>query len=110
MATYEGWKNWETWVVNLWLSNEEPNYRYWSEVSMDIFLEGGGAPVFKRTVKKLAARLEEDLMDSIFDGKTFDKLPGYARDMLGTSLRDVDWEEIAEHWMGAAKEEYDRRR
>jgi hypothetical protein len=24
---YEGWKNWETWNVALWVNNEEPLYR-----------------------------------------------------------------------------------
>ena len=25
--TYNGWKNYETWNVNLWLANDEPMYR-----------------------------------------------------------------------------------
>lgn len=25
--TYNGWTNWETWQINLWLDNEEPWYR-----------------------------------------------------------------------------------
>lgn len=24
--TYNGWTNWETWVVNLWIINEESSY------------------------------------------------------------------------------------
>src|SRR4051812_39024626 len=28
---YNGWANYETWVVRLWLDNEEPAYRYWTE-------------------------------------------------------------------------------
>ena len=26
-TTYEGWKNYETWNVALWINNEEPMYR-----------------------------------------------------------------------------------
>jgi hypothetical protein len=26
-APYEGWKNWETWNLTLWINNEEPLYR-----------------------------------------------------------------------------------
>lgn len=25
--TYNGWTNWSTWQINLWLDNEEPWYR-----------------------------------------------------------------------------------
>jgi len=28
---YNGWTNYETWAVKLWMDNEEPSYRYWRE-------------------------------------------------------------------------------
>jgi hypothetical protein len=28
---YNGWSNYETWCVHLWLTNEEGSYRYWRE-------------------------------------------------------------------------------
>ena len=29
--SYNGWKNFETWVVNLWLTNEQYPYEYWMD-------------------------------------------------------------------------------
>jgi hypothetical protein len=28
---HNGWANYETWCVHLWLSNEEGSYRYWRD-------------------------------------------------------------------------------
>lgn len=36
MATYSGYKNYETWAVALWISNEESSYNYWREVAQEI--------------------------------------------------------------------------
>ena len=30
-TTYQGWTNYETWAVNLWLDNEEGVHDYWRE-------------------------------------------------------------------------------
>jgi hypothetical protein len=28
--SYNGWTNYETWAVSLWLGNEESSYRHWA--------------------------------------------------------------------------------
>ena len=32
---YNGWKNYETWNVALWIGNEEGSYNYWRERSQE---------------------------------------------------------------------------
>ena len=34
--TYNGWTNYETWLVNLWMSNDEGSYNYWNERAAEI--------------------------------------------------------------------------
>ena len=35
MSEYNGWKNWDTWNVNLWITNEEHSYLYCKNKSAD---------------------------------------------------------------------------
>ena len=30
---YNGWANYETWIVKLWLDNEETSYRFWGDMA-----------------------------------------------------------------------------
>lgn len=36
---YNGWTNYETWNVALWLDNEEGSYNYWRETAQEIYDE-----------------------------------------------------------------------
>jgi hypothetical protein len=33
---YNGWSNYETWNVALWMDNDEGNYDYWNERTTEI--------------------------------------------------------------------------
>ena len=35
---YNGWPNYETWAVALWLGNEEVSYRFWMAVARGVKL------------------------------------------------------------------------
>lgn len=46
--TYNGWTNYETWVVNLWLGNDEGSDRYWREQAQECFDESETERSFTR--------------------------------------------------------------
>jgi hypothetical protein len=73
--TYNGWSNYETWAVKLWLDNDGWQYER-------------GMP---KTAHELAAYLKEEAQEMAPDlGSSV-----YA-DLLGAAMDSVDWYEIAE--------------
>jgi hypothetical protein len=101
MAGYEGWKNWETWQLNLTLSNDEPLHREWSKLAREAVEDSG----FNESVAVtyFADRMQEELT-KFLDGGAFGKLPEYAQNILSQSMREVDWRELSEHWIASAIE------
>ncbi len=81
MADYNGWTNWETWQVNLWIDNEEPTYR-----EKQRFLRRG----------KLDDSQVEEFCREIFPNGTPDMDPG--------DMAKVNWSELAEAFRTEAKD------
>lgn len=80
-TTYNGWKNYETWLVNLWLTSEECYYGQLREIVKNF-----------DTIHEQADELEQYIR---FVVDTVD-LPGLRLDLLGAALSRVDWLEIVE--------------
>lgn len=101
--TYQGWKNYETWLVNLHLTNEEPSYRYWLAEAERI---SGEASETEQVVSGIwtaeeAARykLAEQLRDEVTEAAPSTEALLYA-DLIDAALTSVDWDEVAQHWLG----------
>lgn len=95
--SYNGWTNYETWNVKLWIDNEEPSYRYWKEVASTAWEDAEPDRIFTKSEaarRVLATQLEDEISeipDNINDaigGTMYD-------DLLGAALSDVRWDEIA---------------
>jgi hypothetical protein len=87
---YNGWKNYETWNVALWLDNDQGTqtemadlaYRYRDEPSE-----------LAKAIEDFVDEMRPDLGASMF------------ADLLGAALDEVDWHEIAEHYLADLEEE-----
>jgi hypothetical protein len=82
MSDYNGWKNNETWAVNLWLTNDEASESEVRRLTAD--------------ADDLAG-LSASLKDYVEEGAP-DLGPCLYSDLLGAALSEVDWYEIAEHY------------
>ena len=75
---YNGWTNYETWSVKLWMDND--NNCYWEEIAKDY-----------KDVLALARRIREEIEEA--NPLTE---PNMYSQLLNSALEEVNWEEIAE--------------
>ena len=80
--TYNSWVNRETWLISLWLNNDEYNYQLLSEI-----LELNVSSSIK--VERLQELVEDQIYDLELGANLFS-------DLLSTSLSKVDWLEVIE--------------
>lgn len=106
--TYNGWTNYETWAVALWLDNDEGSQDYWREAARDAWR---GAPTSKQVLEWKfsqpdAARIElaERLKEEVEEGVPLLDANLYA-DLLGAALSSVNWHEIARHYVEEVAQE-----
>lgn len=92
--TYNGWSNYETWAVNLWLSNEEGSYRHWTDRTRELLADSAGEDADRSALARLARELEESVRGECEIGMA--SLPA---DLMNAALGEVDWWEIARSWI-----------
>ena len=97
---YNGWTNYETWAVALWLGNEQATSDYWDDVARNCLIEAreaaqvesGTWTIAEAATYDLAAQMKED----ICSGSPLEEADMYT-DLLNAALSSVDWDEIAGH-------------
>lgn len=96
---YNGWTNYETWAVALWLDNEEGSYHHKAELADTAWEDAEGSSTRKEDAEitlghALKVWLEESMPD--LGGTLWS-------DLLSAAMSEVNWHEIAV----AALEEYE---
>jgi len=91
MKTYNGWKNYETWVYNLHMTNE-------GDVMRDYFEQLSSMDAYE-----LGQYLKEELDEQISERN----LPSLLCDLLMSASSEIDFREIAEHLLNDYNNEND---
>ena len=99
---YNGWTNYETWAVSLWLDNEQSSYLYWREQAARHRQEAPNASDFRRGIlteeQEARCNLAKQLKREVMDASPLCEANLYS-DLLWAALSEVDWMEIADHWL-----------
>lgn len=97
--TYNGWTNWETWIVNLWMDNDQKLYEYYGEMARAEVSKNKKSATFKLSLA----------LDKQFD-EWMPEVEGPYHDLLNGAVREVNWHEIARHLVERVEEEenYDK--
>jgi len=88
---YNGWKNYETWCVSLWIGNDEGLYNEVQDM------------IRHKPVNDAADMLKDFIgdMNPLLDDASL------WSDLLGAALSEVDWYEIAENYLSELDDDGD---
>jgi hypothetical protein len=82
--SYNGWSNYETWLVNLWFG--------------DIFTEMSDQG-------KLNPMMLQEFVEEMLESDGSLPQYGFAADIMNAALREVDWDDLADHYHEEDEEE-----
>ena len=80
---YNGWMNYETWVVNLWITDDSGSVDHYNELASECM-----------DAYELSMRIKDEVEDNAPEME-----PSLYTDLLTASMSMVNWVEIAEHFM-----------
>lgn len=86
MSDYNGWTNYATWAVKLWMDNEQSSQEYWAEQAQE-FVNAHDDPAMRTIL--FADAIEAAHVEAL------PELQGFAADLLNAAIGSVNWHEIA---------------
>jgi uncharacterized protein (UPF0128 family) len=93
---YNGWTNYETWCVNLWLEGEESEYNYWCEQAASVKKEYEEDAQEYTLANMLKDNIENEAELAVNAACVFS-------DLLRAAISEVDFSEIAKGLLDAVE-------
>ena len=100
---YNGWTNYETWNVALWLGNDAGSEEYWNERAQEAYDQASAEKTWTREENAaiwlrhiLKGEIEDSAQDML---EAANQSASMFADLLNGALSEVNWHEIAEHYI-----------
>lgn len=90
MTNYNGWSNYETWNVKMWLDNESGSQDDMYQLAKRATDKGK----LSQAIKDYVLEFQPDLGSNMF------------ADLLNAAISEIDWYEIAEAYLNDYEAEY----
>ena len=103
MDKYNGWTNYETWNINLWMGESDSYYREMAQDAYDnAVIQYEWQTKDSAAITDLAEQLKDQHQEAM-DELNLQNGPFF--DLLGCALSEVNWYEIARHFIDEVEKE-----
>jgi hypothetical protein len=113
-AGYNGWTNYETWAVALWINNEQGMQDHARALAQDAIEAAPRLANVKASIWSLEQGRRFGMADMLKVWVGDDLLPDLgatlASDLLGAALSEVNWHELADSFLADYAEEVSHER
>ena len=110
---YNGWTNYETWAIGLWIDNEQSSYTYWREQAGQCFEDAADDDPARDSIKTrqldATSALAERLREAFEEEAPLEDQATVYSDLLSAALERVDWHEISSGLLAEVIDEEERK-
>lgn len=105
MKAFDDWTNYQTWAVNIWMERNDKARRYWREKAVKHRRAARECLLVHERIwteqDAVKSSFAEQIKEEIYGGVPFSGDSGLYGDLLWAAIGQVNWIELAEHWLNA---------